>query len=148
MHHAKSETARIHARGQPASARAWPQPPAGMQRAEIAEIQQCSTQKKGDTSLLATQGCKTHKMVNASKHKIVVRGGVEVYGMWFDPGYGYHVDSTTGVAKGNDPESIYAVMSGKCVSPGHLDRAIARVQPWTHTEARTNTFFPCPAYKP
>ena len=64
-------------------------------------------------SCVATQGCETHKMVNASKHKIAVRGGVNVYGMWFDPGYGYHVDNTTGVPKGNDPESIYAVMSGK-----------------------------------
>ena len=53
-----------------------------------------------------------HKMVNASKHKITVAGGVEVFGMWFDPGHGYHIDDTTGVAKGNEPESIYAVMSG------------------------------------
>lgn len=30
----------------------------------------------------------------------------------FDPGFGYHVDKTTGIATGNDPESIYAVMSG------------------------------------
>ena len=30
----------------------------------------------------------------------------------FDPGYGYHVDNTKGIAKGNEPESIYAVMSG------------------------------------
>ena len=58
------------------------------------------------------QGCVTHKMVNASKHRIRVRGGGAVYGMWFDPGHGYHVDYTSGVAKGNDPESIYAVMSG------------------------------------
>lgn len=54
-----------------------------------------------------------HKMVNASRHRIGVRGGVEVFGMWFDPGHGYHVDNTTGVAKGNEPESIFAVMSGK-----------------------------------
>ena len=53
-----------------------------------------------------------HKMVNASKHKILVRGNNEVYGMWFDPGHGYHVDSTTWVPKGNEAESIYAVMSG------------------------------------
>jgi len=52
-----------------------------------------------------------HKLVNASKHQITA-GGLAVYGMWFDPGYGYHVDNTTGVATGNDPESIYAVMSG------------------------------------
>ena len=30
----------------------------------------------------------------------------------FDPGYGYHVDNTTGIATGNEEESIYAVMSG------------------------------------
>jgi len=53
-----------------------------------------------------------HKMVNASKHKIHVAGGIQVFGMWFDPGHGYHVDDTNGIAKGNDPESIYAVMSG------------------------------------
>ena len=53
-----------------------------------------------------------HKLVNASRHKITVVGGIEVYGMWFDPGYGYHVDNTTGIPTGNEPESIYAVMSG------------------------------------
>ena len=53
-----------------------------------------------------------HKLVNASEHKITVGEGVEVYGMYFDKGYGYHVDATTGIATGNDPESIYAVMSG------------------------------------
>lgn len=75
-------------------------------------------------SCVATQGCETHKMVNASKHKIAVRGGLNVYGMWFDPGYGYHVDNTTGVPKGNDPESIYAVMSGK--------RSVPLRSPHTH----------------
>ena len=53
-----------------------------------------------------------HKLVNASQHPITVGGGTPVYGMWIDPGYGYHVDQTTGIATGNDPESIYAVMSG------------------------------------
>ncbi len=53
-----------------------------------------------------------HKLVNASQHPITVSGGIPVYGMWFDPGFGYHVDNTTGIATGNDPESIYAVMSG------------------------------------
>lgn len=53
-----------------------------------------------------------HNMVNASHHKINVGDGVPVYGMWFEPGDGYHVDFTRGVAKGNAPESIYAVMSG------------------------------------
>ena len=62
-------------------------------------------------SCVPGQGCVYHKMVNASRHKIGVQGG-EVYGMWLDPGYGYDVDVTTDVAKGNEPESIYAVMSG------------------------------------
>ena len=54
-----------------------------------------------------------HKMVNASRHKIGVRdGAAEVYGMWFDPGFGYNVDFTRGVARGNEPESLFAVMSG------------------------------------
>ena len=53
-----------------------------------------------------------HKLVNASQHPIQVGNGVGVYGMYFDPGYGYHVDNTKGIAKGNEPESIYAVMSG------------------------------------
>jgi len=53
-----------------------------------------------------------HKMVNASKHKISVGEGTKVFGMWFDQAHGYHVDFTNGIAKGNDPESIYAVMSG------------------------------------
>ena len=63
-------------------------------------------------SCVPGQGCRYHKMVNASRHKIGVQGGVEVYGMWLDPGYGYNVDVTNGVAKDNEPESIFAVMSG------------------------------------
>jgi len=31
---------------------------------------------------------KRHKLVNASEHKITVGDGVEVYGMWFEKGYG------------------------------------------------------------
>jgi hypothetical protein len=58
-----------------------------------------------------------HKVVNASEHKITIGPtNTPVYGMWFDPGYGYHVDNTTGIATGNDEESIYAVMSGTHIS--------------------------------
>lgn len=39
--------------------------------------------------------------------------------MWFDPGYGYHTDHTTGIAVNNEPESIYAVMSGTRKQLGH-----------------------------
>ena len=58
-----------------------------------------------------------HKLVNASEHKVTI-GGTPVYGMWFDPGFGYHVDNTTGIATGNEEESIYAVMSGTHVNGG------------------------------
>ena len=58
-----------------------------------------------------------HKVVNASEHKVTI-GGTPVYGMWFDPGYGYHVDNTTGIATGNEEESIYAVMSGTHINGG------------------------------
>ena len=55
-----------------------------------------------------------HKLANASQLKISVRGGaVQAYGAFFDTGHGMHVDDTKGIAKGNDPESIYAVMSGR-----------------------------------
>ena len=40
-------------------------------------------------SCVPGQGCVYHKLVNASKHRIGVTGGVEVAGMWLDPGYGY-----------------------------------------------------------
>ena len=53
-----------------------------------------------------------HKLVNASRLRITVGDGVPVYGMYFDPGFGYHQDNTTGIALGNDEESLYAVMSG------------------------------------
>ena len=55
-----------------------------------------------------------HKLVNASRHIVTVgSANTPVYGMWFDPGFGMHVDKTRGVPTGNDPESMYAVMSGK-----------------------------------
>jgi hypothetical protein len=53
-----------------------------------------------------------HMLVNASKHQVLVGDNVRVYGMDFDKGYGYHTDNTTGMAVGNEPQSIYAVMSG------------------------------------
>ena len=76
-------------------------------------------------SCVPRQGCVYHKMVNATRHRIGVGAGTaegapqgEVYGMWFDPGFGYHVDFTKGIATGNQPESIYAVMSGKNYNGG------------------------------
>merc|ERR1712048_911550 len=38
--------------------------------------------------------------------------------MHFDPGYGYHVDFMRSIPTGNDPESIYAVLTGKRFNGG------------------------------
>jgi hypothetical protein len=45
-------------------------------------------------------------------------GGARVYGGLFLGGMGYRIDNTSGVAKGNDPETIYAVVSGKVFNNG------------------------------
>ena len=66
-----------------------------------------------DQSPMGNHLSQRHKLVNASQHKITVgKDNAPVYGMFFDPGYGHHVDETKGIAKGNEPESIFAVMSG------------------------------------
>ena len=55
-----------------------------------------------------------HLPVDASRHKIYVGPeNTAVYGMYFDPHMGYNNNRTTGVATGDDPEIIYAVMTGK-----------------------------------
>ncbi|KAJ9435931.1 putative alpha-L-arabinofuranosidase B [Diplonema papillatum] len=51
------------------------------------------------------------KGVNASKHRITV-GGHPVYGAYFEGGMGYRNDTTTGVATGDEPETLYAVFDG------------------------------------
>ena len=40
-------------------------------------------------------------------------GGQTTYGMYFNPGNGYRNDKTTGVPKGEDPESMYMVVYGQ-----------------------------------
>ena len=49
--------------------------------------------------------------VNASRHPITIAGH-HVYGAWFDPGMGYRNDNTSGMALGQEAESIYAVFGG------------------------------------
>jgi len=79
-----------------------------------------------DQSPLGNHLHQRHKLVNASQLRVTVGGGVPVFGMHFDPGFGYHVDQTQGIATGNDPESIYAVMSGTHYNGGGLRRAAVR----------------------
>jgi len=55
-----------------------------------------------------------HFGVDASKHKIYVgNDNTPVYGMYFDKGYGYIANETKNVVTANDPETIYAVMTGR-----------------------------------
>jgi hypothetical protein len=49
--------------------------------------------------------------VNASALSAMV-GGHRVYGAYFTGGMGYRILNTTGVARDNDPETIYMVTSG------------------------------------
>jgi len=54
--------------------------------------------------------------VNATRHPISL-GGHKVYGAYFESGQGYRAQNTTGgVARGNEPETIYMVTSGKHVN--------------------------------
>ena len=49
--------------------------------------------------------------VNATRHPITVSGH-KVYGAMFETGMGYRAQNTTGVARKNDPETLYMVTSG------------------------------------
>ena len=57
------------------------------------------------------------KPVNATRHPIAA-GGHRVYGAYFEGGMGYRAYNTSGVARGNDPETLYMVTSGTHVNSG------------------------------
>jgi hypothetical protein len=63
------------------------------------------------------QGCQKGALrdvaVNAKSEKLTLSGH-PAYGMRFESGsgMGYRIDNTTGVARGNDPETILAVFNG------------------------------------
>ena len=74
----------------------------------------------GNHLLPATPAINNHDYdhaVNATRHPLTV-GGHRVYGAYFEGGMGYRAQNTTGVALGNDPESIYLVAGGKHVNSG------------------------------
>jgi len=50
--------------------------------------------------------------VNASRMPLTINGGSAVYAAYFEGGMGYRIDTTKGVARDNDPETIYMVTSG------------------------------------
>lgn len=56
-------------------------------------------------------------MVNATAAPTSL-GGHKVYGAYFEAGDGYRVDNTSGIATGNDPETLYMVTSGQRFNGG------------------------------
>jgi hypothetical protein len=56
-------------------------------------------------------------MVNASRAPISI-GGSRVYSAFFEGGDGYRIDNTTGMAKGNEEETLYMVTSGQRFNDG------------------------------
>ena len=55
--------------------------------------------------------------VNATRHPITANG-YAAYAAYFEGGMGYRIDVTSGVATGNEPETIYMVTSGTHVNTG------------------------------
>ena len=55
--------------------------------------------------------------VNATKSKVIV-GGHHVYAAYFEGRMGYRNDTTTGVAKGDEPESMLERIILICYSSG------------------------------
>jgi len=53
----------------------------------------------------------TDKPANATRDRLML-GGFPVYSAFFEGGMGYRQDNTTGVATGDEPETIYMVTSG------------------------------------
>ena len=54
---------------------------------------------------------------NATAHSITLNGA-KVYGAYFEGNMGYRNDNTLGVAKGNDPETLYMVTNGNVFNGG------------------------------
>ena len=59
----------------------------------------------------ATEWCGPDRPVNATRGRVVV-GGHAAYAAVFEGSQGYRLDETSGVATGDEPESLYMVVSG------------------------------------
>lgn len=55
--------------------------------------------------------------VNATRYPITASGHA-AYAAYFEGAMGYRIDNSTGVAKGNEPETLYMVTSGTHVNGG------------------------------
>ena len=67
--------------------------------------------EKGNHLAVSTTHAKWMKPVNATKAKVTVAGH-SVYAAYFEGGMGYRNDTTTGIAKGDEPETLYMVTAG------------------------------------
>jgi len=73
---------------------------------------------RGNTLDVAPAGGHVHtpdRAVNASDLRAAL-GGRAVFGAAFGPGNGYRIEATSGVARGDEPETIYMVTSGQRVN--------------------------------
>ena len=68
-------------------------------------------QSKKLNHLTSCKSSRCSKQVNATKDKLTV-GGHSVYSAYFEGEMGYRNDKTTGIATGDEAESIYMVASG------------------------------------
>ncbi|KAH8057226.1 alpha-L-arabinofuranosidase [Aureococcus anophagefferens] len=59
--------------------------------------------------------------VNATREKLTL-GGRSVYSLYFEGGMGYRNDNTSGVAVGDEPETIYMVASGRRAARHYNDK--------------------------
>ena len=58
------------------------------------------------------------KPVNASRQSLTINTRNRVYAAYFEGGMGYRIDKTSGIAVGNEAETIYTVTSGKHFNGG------------------------------
>jgi len=70
-----------------------------------------------DTAPAGSSGHDPDKGVSATRHKLNV-GGHPVYGAYFEEHMGYRIENTTGIATGDEPESMYMVTAGKHFNGG------------------------------
>ena len=82
------------------------------------------------------------KPVIANAFPVTIGGGHRVYGAFFEGGMGYRRDKTNGVATGDDPETIYTVVS--CVRHS----GCARQRRVAHSNIHTCPPDPAPAPPP
>ena len=61
-----------------------------------------------------------------------------MYGAYFEGGQGYRNDNTTGVATGNDPETLYMVTAGAHFN-GQYVRFVSVAKPLYPAQTRTHT---------